>query len=325
MTDKPHAPKVTYVSLNLMDLSAEKPFPGPLYLYIGHKLVRYRNKDDALDSDGLDKLLFNHLRYVFIEDGDRAAFEKWVIANDAAAKSETAAGATPEAKEIVESVEAQRRAMLDIFSSARGEPQVKHAIETSKRLVHEFLKKPFAVNNLQALQRYSKGAVDHSVNVSALSVFLGLRLGYSHQLILENLAMGGLFHDIGKMLVERKGDAMMSDDDPAMQEHPHLGKMLLEKLKDKISNEVLMIVAQHHEYLDGSGFPAQIRGLAVYDLARIVTIANVYDNLVSKSTGKTMRERQEGAMAKLESSAYEGKLDPKKLEKSIKILKYSLI
>ena len=121
-----------------------------------------------------------------------------------------------------------------------------------------------------------------------------------------------------------RGDVIVTIDSD-LENDPEDIPRLLEKLKDKISNEVLMIVAQHHESLDGSGFPAQLKGLAVYDLARIVTIANVYDNLVSKSAGKTMRERQEDAMAKLESSAYEGKLDPKKLEKSIKILKYSLI
>lgn len=314
--------KTTYLSIPLLELSADKEFPGPIYLCISHRMVRYRNKGDKFDTEGLNKLIYNKVQIVFIEEADKAAFDAWTKGNDATDQKQIQE-APPEAQQIVEAVQDQRRAAMDMFLTARSEPQVKYAVESSRKLVGEFLKKPFAVNNIAALARYSKGTVDHSVNVSTLAVFLGIRMGYTHQLILENLALGGLFHDIGKTLVPKSGDALLSDDDPAMQEHPKLGRELLEKSKDRVPNEVLMIVGQHHEFLDGSGYPNGLKGLAVYDLARLVSIANIYDNLVSESKQESIKDRCSEALDRLEAD-YENKLDPRKMEKIVKILKYSL-
>ncbi len=369
--------KQTFVSWSLTDLFAEKEFPGPIYLCIHHKLVKFKDKGDLLESEGFNKLVYNHVKYLFIEEGDRESFKKWVresksedhahveavaehvneavaehvneaIAehvNEAVAEHVNEAKAAPpksqkvvepvkvapkqekippDAKPILDATQEQRRAMLDLFESPKDDEQVKVAVESSKRLVTEFLKKPYAINNVQLLQRYSKGCMDHSVNVSVLSTFLGVRMGYTHQLILENLSLGGLFHDVGKALIKPTGEQLIGDDDPAMREHPKLGKAFLEKSKDRIPNEVLMIVAQHHECLDGSGYPAGIKGLAMYDLARVVAIANLYDNLVSQSKAEQVKDRALEALNRLEKE-FEGRLDPKKLEKIVKIIRYGLI
>ncbi|MEW6056538.1 MAG: HD domain-containing phosphohydrolase [Bdellovibrionota bacterium] len=322
----PADPNVRYFSVPLLQLSAEREFPGNVYLCLNHKMVKYRNRGDKLDAESFNKLVFNHVKIVFIEDSDREAFDKWLAEGNSQDQSEALLIAeNPEAGPIIEAIQEQRRAMMDIFESPREDGAIKGAIDTSKRMVTEFLRKPFALSNVQALQKYSKGCVDHSVNVSMLCVFLGLKMGYSHQLILENLALGGLFHDLGKTEVSPNADdsPMTGEDDPAMREHPKLGAELIEKRKE-FNNEVRMIIAQHHEYLDGTGYPAGLKGLAVYDLARLVGIANVYDNLISESQAPTMKERVSEALDRLESD-FEGKFDPKKLEKVIKILRYSFV
>jgi putative nucleotidyltransferase with HDIG domain len=320
--------KITYISMPLLSLSADRELPGNLYLCLSHRLVKYRNKADKLSADAFNKMVYSHVKTVFVEETDRDAYRQWIEAN---AKEDEVVpekvGNKKEAGPIIEAVGLQRRAMMDIFESPKDDRTVKAAIGTSKQMVSEMLRKPFAVNNIQALQKYSKGAVDHSVNVSILSVFLGLRLGYSHQVILENLALGGLFHDIGKSMVQSTGSdsdfSMSGEDDPAMQQHPKLAADFLDQKRD-FPNEVRMIVAQHHEFLDGTGYPAKLRGLAIYDLARIVTIANIYDNLISTSLGETMKDKAAEAIGALERD-YEGKLDPKKLEKVVKVLRYSFL
>jgi HD-GYP domain-containing protein (c-di-GMP phosphodiesterase class II) len=62
----------------------------------------------------------------------------------------------------------------------------------------------------------------------------------------------------------------------------------------------------------------------VYDLARVVTIANVFDDLVSQAVGGNIKDRQLDALDRLEKD-YEGKLDPKKLEKALKIIRTSIM
>ncbi|HRK02947.1 MAG TPA: hypothetical protein PLH57_09810, partial [Oligoflexia bacterium] len=190
----------TFVSLPLLKISTGKPLPGAIFLCLGHRMVRYRSKDDPIEPAEYDKLVFNRVRYIFFDEVDRMAFDRWVKNTEAADTAlEPAVAANAEAAPIAQAAMDQRRAIMDIFSNPKDDKQVAAAVDVSKRVVTEFMRKPFAINNIQQLQRYAKGAVDHSVNVSMLCVFLGLRMGYSHQVILENLALGGLFHDIGKV------------------------------------------------------------------------------------------------------------------------------
>ena len=56
-----------YTSLPLLSLSADRPFPGNIYLCLQHKMVRYRNEGDQLDAAAFNKLVYNHVKLVFIE------------------------------------------------------------------------------------------------------------------------------------------------------------------------------------------------------------------------------------------------------------------
>jgi putative nucleotidyltransferase with HDIG domain len=299
--------------------------PGDLFLCIRHRMIKYKHKGDHLTMEEFDKLVFNRVRFVFIEEQLKTQFLAWARNVDDAVDKAELATIEAEAQPIAQATQEMRRAALDLFSSGGGDDASKQALAMAKKMVTEFLKKPFVINNISQLQRYGRGVVDHSVNVSVLSVFLGLRLGYSSQVILEHLAMGGLLHDLGKTLIKANDEQFLERDDPRFEQHPSVGKQALEANKEvlrDVANEVRMIVGQHHEYLDGTGYPNKLRGLAIYDLARLVTIANEYDNLVSESEG-TINERAKEALGLLERD-FVGKLDPKKLEKAVRAIRTGL-
>src|SRR6185295_1770394 len=119
-------------------------------------------------------------------------------------------------------------------------------ISASKRLVNEVMAAPLAVKSLSQLQGYSKGTVDHSVNVSVLSVYLALQMGYSHALILQHIGLGALLHDIGKTKVPYQENDSKEEIERKDKEHPGLGLQLID-VQSKVSNEARMIIAQHHE------------------------------------------------------------------------------
>lgn len=316
----------SYLSWPVVHLVTTAPLPAPLHICIAHRMVRYKNAGDDFTAAEFDKLIYNRVRYLFISESDKATFAEWAKVNEKKEVEEVLQSAEPDQVSVVEATQDLRRAALDLFANPAGDEQSKASIQMAKKMVTEFLKKPYVVNNITMLQRYGKGVVDHSVNVSVLSVFLGLRMGYSSQVILEHLAVGGLMHDLGKALMSQGSEKMIEADDALFQQHPQLGKSALESNKQivrDVANEVRMIVVQHHEYLDGSGFPNKLRGLAIYDLARVVSIANVFDNLVTDSDAPTVKERMEDALEALERD-YQAKLDAKKLEKAVKIIQTGL-
>jgi putative nucleotidyltransferase with HDIG domain len=312
----------THLSWSALDLLADRPLPGKLYLCIRHRLVCYRNKGDVLTQKEYDRLIYNRVEAVFIEKESLEDYTAWLKGYEAEERKQVLDSAAGEQKPILQSTLELRRAALDLFGSPHVPEALKGTLDTSKRMVTEFLKKPYIIENIAHLQRYGRGCVDHSVNVSVLSVFLGVQLGYTSQLILENLALGGLMHDLGKAFLPPRNDEKLLDEtDPEYRRHPIYGAEALDKMR-LIPQEVKMVVEQHHEYADGTGYPKGLQGLAIYELTRIVAIANVFDNLVSEGTGD-IYERQKQALTALGAN-YGSRLDRKKLEKAIKIIEKSL-
>jgi putative nucleotidyltransferase with HDIG domain len=163
--------------------------------------------------------------------------------------------------------------------------------------------------------------VDHSVNVSILSTYLAMNMGYSHALILQNIAAGALLHDFGKMKVELEEGDSKTVIAEKMKQHPTVGAAFVEA-QDKVGGEIKMIIAQHHECFDGTGYPKGLKGGQIYDLARIVAIANVFDELVTEGRGP-LPERQARAL-KLMGGDLAHRFDPQKLDKVLRILKLGL-
>ena len=123
----------------------------------------------------------------------------------------------------------------------------------------------------------------HSVNVAILSSLLGVLLKLSREEQLK-LTLGGLLHDIGKITVPyeilTKAGHLTDDEWSVMQGHPEAGR---QRLKKMFPNDTLLstIALQHHEHIDGSGYPNHLKGEQIHRYGRIVAIADVYDALTS--------------------------------------------
>ena len=123
----------------------------------------------------------------------------------------------------------------------------------------------------------------HTRRVAALAVEMGERLGLSAGR-LRSLAIGGLLHDMGKLSVPdtilQKPGPLDDDEFAQIKLHPQRGRELLAELGG-FDEAVKRLVLDHHERLDGRGYP---RGLGAGDLdleTRILALCDVYDALVS--------------------------------------------
>jgi HD-GYP domain-containing protein (c-di-GMP phosphodiesterase class II) len=124
----------------------------------------------------------------------------------------------------------------------------------------------------------------HTRRVALLAVQVGEQLGLSAGR-LRTLAIGGLVHDIGKLSVPdailKKPGTLDDGEYEVVQGHPEWGNKLLSELGG-FSHAVRQLVRDHHERLDGAGYP---RGLSADEIdldTRILTVCDVYDALISK-------------------------------------------
>ncbi|MDP8207302.1 MAG: HD-GYP domain-containing protein [Candidatus Electryonea clarkiae] len=133
------------------------------------------------------------------------------------------------------------------------------------------------------LRTYDDYTYRHCVNVTAVSVAIG-RLAEFSQADLRTLAAGALMHDIGKMKLSEailnKEGKLDQDERQHVMEHPVLGFNLLSE-KTQSSPIIWAIARQHHETLDGNGYPDGRTGDQIHPWAQIVCVADIWDALRS--------------------------------------------
>ena len=141
---------------------------------------------------------------------------------------------------------------------------------------------------LEKMRRYDRTLASHSMDVCLLSLIVGVEYGCAenHR---ELLGMGALLHDIGYVRlprnVYRKSSALTDQEQALMHQHPQLAATVLSQ-GDPLPDEVMRIIAQHHEWLDGNGFPNKLKNGSISTLAQLVGVVDTYDGMVGARHGR---------------------------------------
>ncbi len=138
-------------------------------------------------------------------------------------------------------------------------------------------------NQMIALQNYDDYTYKHCLRVSMLSTAICGELGMDKDKTKE-VIVAGLLHDIGKSNIDHdiiiKPGKLTDAEFAQIKRHPLMGYNILKK-SNCYSDEILQGVLFHHEKYDGSGYPTGIKGEKIPLMARILTVADVFDALTS--------------------------------------------
>jgi putative nucleotidyltransferase with HDIG domain len=122
----------------------------------------------------------------------------------------------------------------------------------------------------------------HSQRVSDYSVMMARELGLDEAFI-NDLRIGSLFHDIGKIgipdVILLKKGRISDQEREYVRLHPQMGVNILSQVK--LLESMLPAIQEHHERLDGSGYPSKLKGRQISWMGRIVAVADVYDAMTS--------------------------------------------
>lgn len=164
-------------------------------------------------------------------------------------------------------------------------------------------------SHLERMARYSR----------LIAEALALRYGLSNEFV-ESVYLFSALHDIGKIGIPdnilRKRGRHTAAESALMKTHVDKGCQIIERIVGKEAHQRLPdssilrnIIAFHHEYLDGSGYPRQLRGDEIPLEARIVTVADIFDALTAVRPYKDIWS-PEDALDELDRMVAAGQLDP---------------
>ena len=160
-----------------------------------------------------------------------------------------------------------------------------NAIEDAEQLignmVDSLLKEEHIVLHLMSETKENENIYYHSFNVSVLAMLLA-RMKNLDASVIKSIGMGALFHDMGKLKIPpqilRKTTALTNAEQNFLNLHPKYGLDIV-NLVDTFPESAKAIIAQHHELLDGSGYPKGLAGDAIDSFAQLVSVVNTYDTL----------------------------------------------
>ncbi|PKM77220.1 MAG: HD-GYP domain-containing protein [Firmicutes bacterium HGW-Firmicutes-15] len=156
-------------------------------------------------------------------------------------------------------------------------------------MIDELITHGNAMVGMADIKNYDDYTYQHSVNVCVLALMLGISKGYNRAQ-LQKLGLGALLHDIGKVTIPieilNKPSVLNSEERTIIMSHTWEGFNMI-KSSGQVSLLSAHVALQHHEHIDGNGYPRKIRGDSIHEFAQITTVADIYDALVSDRPYRT--------------------------------------
>lgn len=170
---------------------------------------------------------------------------------------------------------------FQVSSGKINDYMIKHLSKTVNNIVVELLNKEDLTYNIMDFKNFDSYTFQHCLNVAMLSISTGISLKLSeHELHILGLA--GVLHDIGKMFIPieilNKPAKLTEEEFEIIKTHP---VNAAKQLKNLVPQEVLRAIEDHHERLDGTGYPYGKEGSNIGLYTRILAISDVYDSLTS--------------------------------------------
>ncbi|WP_280769418.1 HD-GYP domain-containing protein [Salipaludibacillus daqingensis] len=243
----------------------------PIYNDLGQTLL---NSGVILTDKMIDRLKNKGVSYVYIED---ASTEDIYVEDTIHGKTRMKALKTIQGNFNTISNQMALGKSVDIDKLS---PSFSNLV---KEILLEIQSKKEVISMLSEVVSYDSYVFHHSLNVTVYAVALGQKVGLN-QSELHDLGLGAMLHDLGKMGIPleilNKSEELTVEEFDLIKSHASIGFDMLRK-----SYTLSLITAhcayQHHERLDGTGYPRQLAGNDIHYFAKIIGIADVFDAVTS--------------------------------------------
>ena len=271
----------TFLPVDLDGIVSDTLLDFNLFLPAGTgKLLFFRSTHREFTNEHRLRLLDNNIRRVYVRAQEQTQYHAYlekhlpeVLVNPEIASKKKA--------DLLYTVSSQ--VVKDCFDEPRAATIVPRTRKLAEGTVDFVLRSERSLGQLATLMATDYYTYTHSINVAVFAVALAHKLGLPRDEVNE-FALGALLHDLGKSevpteLLTRKGP-LDADELQAVREHVVIGERLL-RGNGKLGPIAMLAVKQHHEKIDGSGYPRALVTDQVHLFGRIAAIADCFDAMTT--------------------------------------------
>lgn len=276
-----------YRPIKIQDLKPgdSLPFELLVFLPLNRKHIKFSSANEVFTVEKIEKLKKHQMQMVYLDKVDMEKFYAYTASQLAAGGSETER--QEKAKSTVRSL------FSDIFDqSLKSEFDTgKEMIENCQGIISNFMTGGKSSNWFESLMNRigeAEDVYDHASQVSTFAAMFGMGIGHSHP---EDLAMAGLFHDIGLSqlpaeLMDKTPYEIKPEEAEVYYTHPEKSVAILKNRRMVITPVVEKAILQHHESYTGKGFPKGLTAARIADEAQILRFADEFEYKMRVEPGK---------------------------------------
>lgn len=278
---------------------------------------KFLNSDEIFDKESLNTIENNNIEYLYIKHDDYEKYSKdlrhylYSMVND----KNTPVLLKSEKLHLMAS-----GTMLDLLTTEVSKSKIKLVSQSIDITVDFILKDNNAIKSMIEVTNHDYYTYTHCVDVATYALGFGAFLGLDENQ-LKVLGKGAMLHDLGKkkipLEVLNKNGKLTQEEFNLMMKHPGYGVEILKEMEEK-DKVILAIVEQHHEKINGSGYPKALKGNEINPLAQIVAICDIFNALTTKRSYKKPMSSYEAAKLMYEKMKEE--LNMKLLAKFVKFM-----
>ncbi len=271
------------IDLNILRIDILKPFDIYLKTDGGRQqYVLYSKKGSYFTNKIKQTLLLNKVNTIYVSEDNRDLYQEYVEDNLHYIIKDNSIAPDQKSKIVYDS---SKYLMEKLFENPRSS-MFARTKKTVNNIVRLILSDTETTSSLIRISEYDYYTYTHSVNVGIFSVAFARELlkGISEQTFYE-LGLGFFLHDIGKSripveILNKKGP-LNEDEWNFMKKHPEIGYKILEDT-GYIKKESATIVLQHHERVNGSGYPKGLQGDEIHLFGKICSLADTFDAMTTR-------------------------------------------
>jgi len=269
-----------YLPVPLRNIPFESLKGLSLYLFVDNGYTLYRNKNLVIHPEDISRLLETNTEYAYVPVKDHQSYYQAIeqglgsIVSDPNTQQEKKA-------EILYST---CIALVDqLYESPPEEAEINRVKNVSHALVEMVLQDKESFKHLFNVSNHDFYTATHMVNVCTTLVALGQHMRLSKE-ELQELGTGALLHDIGKLFIPKyllNTEEKLTDDEfKLIQSHVDEGVNYLKK-HASLSPIAMSVISEHHERLDGSGYPKGLKENHISLYGRMAGVVDTYEAMTS--------------------------------------------
>ncbi len=271
-----------HVSIRVSTLRGDQKINFDVFVKINDKYVLYLRRGDSFEGLRLKRLKEKKLKKMFIQNTDEVNYRSYLKTNIESAYDPSSNKDLTTRAEIIQGE--QQSNVEEVFERPEDKAAYSETKDAAGKYVDFLMKNSAAAAAVLNMENTDKNLAHHGVSVATYSISLAQKLKMTDPKIVQILTLGALLHDIGHhetpVNIAQPLKSLSPEDMAIYKQHPLKGA---ERVKDKnhFDQQVITIINEHEEHLDGTGFPKGSKENQLDPLSIIVGSCNAVDRLIT--------------------------------------------